>query len=54
MSRLANKAFIVRWSSGTVEPLDTGFSLYVEALIVGLRVLAAKQAADKPASLADR
>jgi TetR/AcrR family tetracycline transcriptional repressor len=54
MSRLANKAFIVRWSSGTVEPLDTGFSLYVEALIAGLRVLAARQAADKPASLADR
>jgi TetR/AcrR family tetracycline transcriptional repressor len=37
LSRLANRAFIVRWKSGMEAPLAGGFNLYVEALIGGLR-----------------
>jgi TetR/AcrR family transcriptional regulator, tetracycline repressor protein len=37
LSRLANRAFIVRWQSGIEAPLAGGFNLYVEALIGGLQ-----------------
>lgn len=33
---LSNKAFIVRWQSGRVNPLTGGFELYVDMVIAGL------------------
>jgi AcrR family transcriptional regulator len=36
LPRLANKAFIVRWSNGTQVPLDTSFDLFVDVIILGL------------------
>lgn len=40
LDRLANRAFIVRWQSGVEMPLTSGFDLYVEAFIAGLRAQA--------------
>ncbi|MBN8942959.1 MAG: TetR/AcrR family transcriptional regulator C-terminal domain-containing protein [Rhizobiales bacterium] len=40
LDRLANRGFIVRWQSGVEVPLTSGFDLYVEAFIAGLRVQA--------------
>lgn len=34
--RLADRAFIVRWTSGSTRPLDGGFRIFTEALITGL------------------
>lgn len=42
--RMINRSFILRWKSGVDVPLDSGFDLYVEAVIVGLRAQAAVQA----------
>ena len=36
LPRLANKAFIVRWSNGTAVPLDTSFDLFVDVILLGL------------------
>jgi TetR/AcrR family tetracycline transcriptional repressor len=36
LPRLANKAFIVRWSNGTEVPLDTSFDLFIDVIINGL------------------
>ena len=36
LPRLANKAFIVRWSNGTQVPLDTSFDMFVDVIILGL------------------
>jgi AcrR family transcriptional regulator len=36
LPRLANKAFIVRWSNGTQVPLDTSFELFVDVIVLGL------------------
>jgi TetR/AcrR family transcriptional regulator, tetracycline repressor protein len=36
LPKLANKAFILRWSNGTQVPLDTSFELFVDVLILGL------------------
>lgn len=46
MDLLANKAFIVRWQSGRVNPLQGGFDLYVEMVLAGLDgILGARGAA---------
>lgn len=37
MDGLVNRAFIVRWQSGSQVPLTSGFELYVEAFIAGLK-----------------
>ena len=37
MEALVNRAFIVRWQSGSEVPLTPGFELYVEAFIAGLK-----------------
>jgi TetR/AcrR family tetracycline transcriptional repressor len=36
LPKLANKAFILRWSNGTEVPLDTSFDLFVDVLVLGL------------------
>ena len=36
LPRMANKAFIVRWSNGTEVPLDTSFDLFIDVIINGL------------------
>jgi TetR/AcrR family tetracycline transcriptional repressor len=36
LPKLANKAFIVRWSNGTEVPLDSSFDMFVEVIILGL------------------
>jgi TetR/AcrR family transcriptional regulator, tetracycline repressor protein len=36
LPRMANKAFIVRWSNGTEVPLDTSFDLFIDVIILGL------------------
>ena len=36
LPKLANKAFIVRWSNGSQVPLDSSFDLYVDVLVLGL------------------
>jgi TetR/AcrR family transcriptional regulator, tetracycline repressor protein len=36
LPRLANKAFIVRWSNGSQVPLDASFDLFVDVIILGL------------------
>lgn len=40
---LANRAFIMRWESGSTAPLDGGFETYVEAFVLGLEAKLAKQ-----------
>lgn len=42
MDLMANRAFITRWESGSQNPLNSGFELYLEAVIGGLRVLAGR------------
>jgi TetR/AcrR family transcriptional regulator, tetracycline repressor protein len=41
---MENKAFCLRWSNGTEVPLDSGFQLFIEALIVGLEQRALHEA----------
>lgn len=41
VSGLANRSFILRWENGVDAPLDSGFELFVDALILGLERLAA-------------
>jgi TetR/AcrR family transcriptional regulator, tetracycline repressor protein len=36
LPKLANKAFIVRWSNGTQVPLDSSFDMLIEVIILGL------------------
>ena len=36
LARMANKAFIVRWSNGVEVPLDSSFELFVDVVILGL------------------
>jgi AcrR family transcriptional regulator len=36
LPKLANKAFILRWTNGTAVPLDSSFELFVDVLILGL------------------
>jgi TetR/AcrR family tetracycline transcriptional repressor len=36
---LADKAFIVRWSSGREQPLDAGFAAWCEVIVGGLQAL---------------
>lgn len=38
MELLANNAFLTRWDSGRVRPMDRGFEASLELLILGLRV----------------
>jgi AcrR family transcriptional regulator len=40
MELMANRAFITRWESGSQNPLNSGFELYLETVIGGLKVLA--------------
>jgi AcrR family transcriptional regulator len=40
MDLMANRAFIVRWESGSQNPLNSGFELYLDAVIAGLSALA--------------
>lgn len=40
MDLMANRAFITRWESGSQNPLDSGFELYVETVVKGLQALA--------------
>jgi AcrR family transcriptional regulator len=42
MDLMANRAFIVRWESGHQNPLNSGFELYLEAVIAGLKFLAGR------------
>jgi len=42
---LANKAFILRWQSGSQAPLDRSFERYVDVVIGGLERLADRRAA---------
>jgi TetR/AcrR family transcriptional regulator, tetracycline repressor protein len=37
---MVNRAFIVRWQSGTEAPLDSGFEMYLDAFLIGLQHLA--------------
>ena len=37
---LTNKAFILRWQNGVDVPLDDGFAMFTEALILGLEAIA--------------
>jgi AcrR family transcriptional regulator len=41
---LANRAFIVRWQSGSEVPLDSSFEAFVEVTIAGMERMLAKQA----------
>ncbi len=34
--RMANRAFIVRWSNGVAVPLDSSFEMFVDVVILGL------------------
>jgi len=36
LPRLANRAFIMRWSNGTEVPLDSSFDMFVDVIIAGL------------------
>jgi TetR/AcrR family transcriptional regulator, tetracycline repressor protein len=36
LPKLANKAFIVRWSNGVEVPLDSSFDMFVDVIILGL------------------
>jgi AcrR family transcriptional regulator len=45
MELMLNKAFIVRWQSGRVNPLTGGFDLYVEMVIAGLEGILSRQQA---------
>jgi TetR/AcrR family transcriptional regulator, tetracycline repressor protein len=38
IDRLQNKAFILRWTSGTRQPLATGFEAWIDVLISGLEL----------------
>ncbi|MCE8547956.1 TetR/AcrR family transcriptional regulator C-terminal domain-containing protein [Ruegeria pomeroyi] len=40
MPELTNRAFILRWENGTTAPLDDGFDMFAEAMILGLERLA--------------
>jgi TetR/AcrR family tetracycline transcriptional repressor len=44
MTQLANRAFILRWESGTIAPLDRSFAIFVAAQIGGLESLLASSA----------
>jgi TetR/AcrR family transcriptional regulator, tetracycline repressor protein len=37
IGRLENKAFILRWENGVEAPLDSGFDMFVETVILGLK-----------------
>ena len=38
MELLANNAFLTRWDSGRIRPMDQSFEASLELLILGLRV----------------
>lgn len=48
---LVNQGFIVRWKNGVEAPLDDGFDMFVECLILGLEAKAHK---DRPGAEAPR
>jgi hypothetical protein len=36
LPKLANRAFIMRWTNGTRVPLDSSFDMFVDVIILGL------------------
>lgn len=36
LPQMANRAFVVRWSSGSTHPLDAGFDAWTEVVVQGL------------------
>lgn len=41
-ARLANRAFILRWESGSTAPLDGGFETYLDVFVLGLEARLAR------------